>query len=376
MNLRTKLSFIKGLITKRSPIYVQLAVSKNCNLRCLMCKAVESRKDESELSLEQIGKLAKVLKSMGVGIIVLTGGEPLMRKDLPDVVRQFSSLGLEVRLQTNGLLATEEKIKALLEAGVREVTLSLDTLDAKKQDAINNQDGSWDKTIRALALFSRLLPKIGNMTGVNTVVSRLNISEIPGIIKFVSALGFYSSLIPVHLTQSESADFIVRAEGDEFRFHKEDHALIDTVYASVVRMKKQGYNVHNSTRFLKLSPVFLKYGRVNWACDSPNLYFSISPQGYFLPCVDLKGQKSMLDDDFLEVFASAEFKKSVRRQVTTCPGCFYACYPEVSFFCRNPLTTLERIIQGYRISQTARIPLSYEDSLELARKIKENSDLL
>jgi len=338
-----------------------------------MCKAVESRKDESELSSVQISKLAGVLKRMGVGIIVLTGGEPLMRKDLEDVVRAFSSLGLEVRLQTNGLLATEEKVKALLEAGVREVTLSLDTLDAKKQDAVNNQDGSWDKTIRALSLFSRLLPKIGNMTGVNTVVSRLNISEIPGIIKFVSALGFYSSLIPVHLTQEGGAEFIVRAEGDEFRFKKDDHALIDTIYNEIIKMKRQGYNVHNSTRFLKLSPVFLKYGRVNWACDSPFLYFSISPQGYFLPCVDLKGQKSMLDDDFLEVFSSAEFRQSVRQAVTTCPGCFYACYPEVSFFCRNPLTTLERIIQGYRISRTVRIPVSYEDSLELVEKIKGSS---
>ena len=373
MNFGTKLAFLRGMFGMKVPIYVQFAVSKNCNLHCLMCKAVESRKFETELGLPEIRKLADVLEKLGSGIIILTGGEPLLRPDLPDIVRVFSNKGMEVRLQTNGLLATEEKIKALLEAGVREVTLSLDTLDAAKQDAINNQDGSWDKTIRALALFSRLLPRIGNMTGVNTVVSRLNISEIPGIIKFVSALGFYSSLIPVHLTQGGSADFIVRAQGDEFRFHKGDHVLIDAASALIIRMKKQGYNVHNSTRFLKLSPVFLKYGRVNWACDSPFLYFSISPQGYFLPCVDLKGQKSMLDDDFLEVFGSAEFRKNVRQAVTSCPGCFYACYPEVSFFCRNPLTTVERIIQGYRISRVVRKPVSYEESLELVKKIKRNS---
>lgn len=370
MNIRTKLAFIKGILTKRSPIYVQFAVSKYCNLKCSMCRAVESRKEERELSLEEIKRLAGMLEKLGVGIVILTGGEPLLRRDLAQVVEAFTCRGIEARLQTNGLLATEENITSLLNAGLQEVTLSLDTLDADKQDRINNQQGSWDKTIRALALFSRLLPKRGNMTGVNTVVSRINIGELPQIVEFVTKIGFYSSLIPVHLSLEGDNDFIVRAKGEDFRFSAEDFAVIDRAYQEVIRMKKKGYHVHNSFRFLKESQDFLKYGRTTWRCDSPDLYFSISPQGYFLPCVDLKGDKSMLSDDFIEAFGLSSFKEKIRHAVTNCPGCFYACYPEVSYFCRDPKTTLERLWQGARIARTIRRPVGYEESLQLAREIK------
>lgn len=370
MNLKTKLTMLKGVITKKSPIYVQFALSKYCNLRCSMCQAVEARKNERELNLDEIKKLASVLNRLGAGIIVLTGGEPLLRKDLPEIVKIFTEKGLEVRLQTNGLLATEEKIKAFLDAGLKEVTLSLDTLDPEKQDRINNQAGSWDKTIKALALFSDLLPKRGNMTGVNTVVSKLNIDEIPRIVKFVTAIGFYSSLIPVHLSSNNTGDFIVRADASQFKFSESDFGLINNIYAEIILMKKAGFHIHNSFRFLSESPNFLQYGKVNWTCDSPYLYFSISPGGYFLPCVDLKGTKSMLDDDFIEVFYSKSFQEDIRKTVKDCPGCFYACYPEITYFCRDFKTTVERFWQAYQISRTLRRPISYDGCIRLIEKIR------
>jgi MoaA/NifB/PqqE/SkfB family radical SAM enzyme len=136
-------------------------------------------------------------------------------------------------------------------------------------------------------------------------------------------------------------------------------------------MKKQSYHIHNSFRFLRETPDFLKYGKVNWSCDSPYLYFSISPQGYFLPCVDLKGTNSMLDDDFVDVFYSKKFQDSIRDAVEKCPGCFYACYPEISYFCRDLITFVERIKQGYRIFNTTRITVSYQDSLSLIEQIRK-----
>lgn len=373
MNLHAKLMMLKGVLTKRSPIYVQFAVSKFCNLNCQMCQAVQVRKDERELSLGEIEKLAQVLYKIGAGIVILTGGEPLLRKDIAEIVGIFSQRGFDVRIQTNGLLASEEKISQLLKAGLNEITLSLDTLEPETQDKINNQSGSWERIIRALALFSRLLPKRGNMTGVNTVVSRLNIEEIPKIVKFVSAIGFYSSLIPVHLSSDSKTDFIVRRQAENFRFRERDFDLIDKVYQRVIDMKKNGYQIINSYKFLRNSPKFLKYGKVQWSCDSPDLYFSISPQGIFLPCVDLKGEKSMLDDDFLDVFNSQSFRDQIRRKVKSCAGCFYACYPEVSYFCRDIKTFCERILEGTKISLRQRKPVSYEESLRLIQDFRKES---
>ena len=83
---KTKLALVKGIITKETPIYVQFAITKHCNLNCGACASSLSRKNERELSLSEIEKISVVLSRLGAGIILLTGGEPFLRKDLPEII--------------------------------------------------------------------------------------------------------------------------------------------------------------------------------------------------------------------------------------------------------------------------------------------------
>ncbi|MFQ5956221.1 MAG: radical SAM protein [Candidatus Brocadiales bacterium] len=373
LTFKSKKAFLKGKFTKISPIYVQFVVSNNCNLTCRMCGRVEARSGEGELTLEEIDRLATVLDQLGCGVIILTGGEPFIREDLPNIVRTFAKRGFEVRLQTNGVLATEENVKAVVNAGLSGLSLSLDSLYPEKQDYINNQKGSWTNTVKAISLFSKVFATRKTVLGVNTVVSRLNIEEIPKIVKFVTAIKFYSSLIPVHLS-SPLDGFIVSKRALAFRFIPEDYPTIDSVYGKIIEMRKQGYHVFHSYQFLEESPNFLKYGRTNWSCDSPYLYFSISPSGIFLPCVDLPGSKSMLDSDFVDSYYSEGFQKNIRDAVKNCEGCYRACYPEVSYFCRDMGTFIERIFQGFKVSQTSCKPIRYEEALRLIEDIRDQGE--
>lgn len=377
--IREKIKLLKGAVRKDKPMYVQFAVSKNCDLKCRMCQAVESRKNERELTLSEIGKLADVLCELEVGVLVLTGGEPLLRKDLPEIVEAFTKRGISVRLQTNATLATDRRVEALVHAGLKEVTISLDTLDAAKQDGINNSPGSWERIIRGLSVFSRHLPLRGNLSGINIVVSKLNLTEVPSVIRFATAIGFYASLIPVHLAagNNEGAakkDFIVRADSPDFAFGTQDHGIIDSVYGKVLEMKKNGYLVYNSTRFLRESPDFLKHRKIYWKCDSPVLYFSISPEGRFLPCVDIKTDKSILRDDFISTYRSRDFREEIRRIVERCPGCMYACWPEITYLCRDPFTFSERMLQGFRVGRFKRVPMTKEEMLKTAEEIRNSAE--
>lgn len=369
---KSRFAIIKGILTKKSPIYVQFALTKNCNLHCKMCGAVDARKNEKDLNLDEIEQLSNVLDKLGVGVIILTGGEPFLRTDLPEIIKIFSRRKFEVRLQTNGVLATEEKVKEVINAGLKDVTISLDTLDPKKQDCICNSKNVWYKIINSLALFSQYLPEKGSMSMINTVVSKINIKEIPQVVKFTTKIGFYNSIIPIHL--STTPGFILRKEAQALAFTQKDFLDIEKIYSILTKMKKLGYNVHNTYKFLEESVEFLKYKKIYWECDSPYLYFSISPQGYFLPCLDLSGAKSMLDSDFIQVYKSKEFQQKIRKQVKSCPGCMYACYPEISYFCKNPLVLLERTFQGFKISNKKRRIYSYEEMLKITGGIRnENS---
>ncbi len=370
---KSRNAIIKGVLTRKSPIYVQFALCKNCNLRCRMCGAVDARKHEEDLTLDQIQTIADNLDKMGAGVIILTGGEPFLRQDLPDVVRIFSKKGFEVRLQTNGVLATEDRVKEVIKAGIKDVTISLDSLDPEKQDYICNLKGSWNKIIKALALYSEYLPRRGAMSIVNTVVSKLNAQEVPQVVKFSTKIGFYNSIIPIHLATTDG--FIVRKEAEPFAFTKKDYPQIDRTYNRLIQMKKQGYNVHNTYKFLEGSKDFLKYRNIYWKCDSPDLYFSISPQGKFLPCVDLSGSESMLDPDFINTYKSKEFRDKVKKQVEACPGCMYACYPEISYLCKNPFVLAERTLQGLKIAKKKRQIYSYEEMLKIAEELRNESSI-
>lgn len=370
--VKEKLKLLRGAIRKDSPLYVQFAVSKNCDLRCRMCQAVESRRDEQELALRDIEKIAEVLAELSAGVLVLTGGEPLLRKDLPQIVEAFTKRGITVRLQTNATLATERRVEALVDAGLSEVTISLDTLDPVKQDMINGSPGSWMRIMRGLSVFTRLLPLKGNLSGINIVVSRHNVTEIPDLIRFSTAIGFYASLIPVHVSakSNNGTAFIVRAEADDFAFTASDHALVDFAYARAAQMKKEGFLVYNSKRFLRESPDFLKNRRVHWKCDSPALYFSISPEGRFLPCVDIKTDESMLEAGFAARYRSEAFRRKMRSIVDGCPGCMYACWPEVTYLCRDPFVFTERMLQGLKVARRQRAPLTHDEIVAAAEEIR------
>jgi len=143
------------------------------------------------------------------------------------------------------------------------------------------------------------------------------------------------------------------------------------IYSKVIEMKRAGYHVHNSYRFLRESPDFLKHKKIHWKCDSPDLYFSISPSGKFLPCVDIDTDINMLDPRFLDLFFSEDFRNNMRERVKNCFGCMYACYPEITFFCRDSRVFFERLLQGFKISRFKRREKTYEDLLKLTEKIKE-----
>ena len=368
---RTKAALLKGILGKNSPIYVQYAVTKKCNLDCGMCGSNTSRKEEEDLNLHEIEKLAVTLDKLNIGIILLTGGEPFIRDDISEIISIFSKKGFTVRLQTNGILASEDKIKSAYQAGMREITISLNSLDPQIHDAISGRKGSWNDVINAIARFSQVLPLKDSMLGMNIVVSRQNIWELPNLIKFATRIGFYASLIPIHLSDANNNKFIIRKDAPELAFRDDNHDEIDQIYAKIIAMKKQGYNIYNSYRYLKNSRSFLKGNRINWRCDSPDLYFAISPSGKFLPCVELKTSFSMLDAGFVDLYKSREFKDEIRKTVNKCPGCFYACWPEMTYLCRDPLVLMERIILGLRSVFEKRAPVTHKQCIEMINEIRK-----
>jgi len=366
--LRQSLNFGKMLLGIKTPIYVQLALSKACNMRCRMCDAVRSRRAEQEMDLDQLTHLAAVLRKMGVGLLILTGGEPLLRKDLADVVAVFRRKGITVRIQSNGLLYTPEMLSRLRDAGLDGITLSLHSLDAETMSSITGVPDALPRILDAIAVYTQVFPLRNRLHGINTVVTAANIAEIPRMVEFTTRLGFAVSLIPVHMAQDDH--FIVRGQDEHLFFRPDMAETVHAVYQRVIGMKKRGFLIYNSEYFLRKSPEFLINGRTDWRCASPELYFSISPSGLFLPCVDLKGRYSMLAPDFLAVWKSPDFRTEIHRQVGACRGCMYACYPEFVQMLNSRAFFLRQLLAYRKMKKAAARRMSPEEVRRVADEVR------
>ncbi|MFH1059624.1 MAG: GTP 3',8-cyclase MoaA [Pseudomonadota bacterium] len=120
--------------------YLRLSVTDRCNLRCGYCMPQEgiAKLPHAEiLSLEELGRAARVAVGLGVDKIRLTGGEPLVRRDLPVLMRSLAALNPapDLRLTTNGILLAEA-LDRLMAVGLRAVNISLDTLRPERYGAI------------------------------------------------------------------------------------------------------------------------------------------------------------------------------------------------------------------------------------------------
>ncbi len=160
-NARQKLNLARSLLTKTSPAYVQYYITARCNLACEQCNIIYADADSQEMNIHQIRTAAENFSRMNVCMVLLIGGEPFVRRDLPEIIEAFTRVDIHVRMQTNGL-ATEEMMQRCIEAGGHDISISLDSLDAVVQDAINGgYKNSWKRAIKTIAMVNRLFPENG-----------------------------------------------------------------------------------------------------------------------------------------------------------------------------------------------------------------------
>ncbi|XOV92790.1 MAG: GTP 3',8-cyclase MoaA [Bacteroidota bacterium] len=126
----------------RKHTYLRISLTERCNLRCFYCmpeNGIELMPKEHIMKFEEILKLAETFVSLGVDTIRLTGGEPLVRKNVEGILRELSKLPVKLKLTTNGILL-DRFYDLFEEIGLKDINISLDTLDKTKSLFITKRD--------------------------------------------------------------------------------------------------------------------------------------------------------------------------------------------------------------------------------------------
>lgn len=154
-----------------------------CNMQCLHCGSGCKQPLPDELTTEEALSLCDDIADMGLTWITLSGGEPLIRQDWPQIAKRLSDRGVIPNIISNGWLVTEKTAQSAKESGVGTIAISLDGLE-ESHDFMRKQ-GSFKRVLNALRLFS----EYGVASGVITTISQKNIPELPALKNLLIEVG-------------------------------------------------------------------------------------------------------------------------------------------------------------------------------------------
>lgn len=191
-----------------SPFTIAWEITRACAYACVHCRAdAQHHRDPQELSTDEAKALVDRIRAFGNPILVFTGGDPMMRSDLFEIIAYASQSGLRCSLTPTATeLATKERLILARDAGIKRIALSLDAPDAAIHDDFRRVPGSWDRTMGIL----RNALSIGLAAQINTTVTRRNLELLPDMVKFVKEAGAvqWSLFFLVPTGRADAADMI------------------------------------------------------------------------------------------------------------------------------------------------------------------------
>jgi len=310
-----------------------------------------------EMSLSELETVARHLRALKLHQVILTGGEPLLRGDIVEIVRLFSRHGFLVRLQTNGgIHVTESLLDRCYEAGLNDISVSMDTLDPEKQDRICQ---ATDVLKYAQQVIRYCLDRHGSrgVVAVNVVVSAENLFELPAIIRYIDGMGAFFS--PCIFTRPFSHPSVEdhRHKGDPFSLSALDTARVGRLFEDLRGLIRENRRVLMSTRLLNDLERYIRTGDHQWECRAGELSMDILPSGELIPCCDtadsaLESPSANLKrDDFLRIYRSPAFRKKCVNRRSQCPGCLYGCYREPTYLATDWRVLLEALYKTIRFKR-------------------------
>lgn len=283
----------------RSLFSMHIEVTRRCNAKCSFCNYWKG-----EHSLVELDDYSDIVKKFRPLSLTITGGEPLLRRNLEDIVNRIVTTNSFVYINciSNGIIMTPERALALWKAGLTQISISLDFPD-ERHDEQRGVKGLWER-IRAL---SKELPAVGiDNLAFNTVIMRENLEDLPSIVRFAYNHGWKVSFSTYNPYKNRNFS------------HKLDLAELQKIKATVenlLELKRVYRNITNSDFYLKMIPRYVENGGIK-GCIAGRKWFHVSPDGRIRRCSE---------KEFLGNWRDVELKDI---PLTSCTECWYACRGE------------------------------------------------
>lgn len=332
------------------PRFCHYTVTARCNLGCDACDfAVGSgvrHQTRGELSVPEIEQIFSDPELSALWLVRLTGGEPLLRADLADLILAIhrSAGPRAIWLTTSASMPDrlESVLTEVLTAGVRlHLAISLDA-DSAFHDELRGSAGLFDRVMQSCAIVARLQRRFPLVVNINQVVSPRNLATAPGVLAIARRFGFgYKSMLQIRYNENLDTDRDPMHREVPFlpafdTTTEELHRLYDWIAQQVdERWVPQagagaltGLGWRLAEKYLALgerSRLFGHESRPKPACHAGFAYFRLTPHGRVITCTSLKGELGDLRTQSFSDLWHGRQADSARRRVRACKGCWLAC---------------------------------------------------
>lgn len=314
MSLKKARSIAIRSLTPNRPYHAQWMLTRKCNFRCRGCN-VWRQPDAGELSTEEVKRGMDILRDLGVVDLVLSGGNPLLREDIDEIIRYASELFITT-IYDNGSMAVK-KIDALRHADL--VAISIDSLNPKRNDYIRGMKGAWRNAMQAV----EELHQKGISVGVAPTISQFNLYEIIDFTEYFVGkdIPVWYSLYSYDSSSDQSHLFKIGKKDEEFTIV--DKEAMVKVCDALLDMKKKNKNILMTTRLLKAIKNLYRTGERPWECRAFRNFFMIDHVGRVAGCHLHDPAATVFD--LPKIWKSPELK-ALRSKYSRCTKCTYMCY--------------------------------------------------
>ncbi len=305
------------------PKEIIISITNRCNFKCRMCDIPRNKIEE--LSTTQWKQVIKDVVSCGARAIVFSGGEPLLREDIFELVSFAKNNSMGACLTSNGYLLNKEAAYKLRQAGIDVVNISIE--GPKHIHDYLRGKGMYEKAIFALENLRR--HKIE--ATIATMVSRYNYKYLPTIVELARQYG-----VTTIKFQPFSKIFLSnRQDGNGFLIPFYEIKKLTLIIKDVIGLSNQYAIAINPSGYLEMMPFYLgrQYIGSNNGCAALENSCPINCNGDIYPCWVVAGQDALIgnvkENSFLNIWGSKRQRAIVEKiKKEGCPGCMMSCYDE------------------------------------------------
>jgi heme b synthase len=328
-----------------TPKWIAWEITRRCNLRCVHCRSSSEIevKAHPDFPMEEAFRIIDDITGYAKPVIVLSGGEPLLRKDVFEIARYGTEKGLRMCLATNGTLVTDEVCAKIKDSGIRIVSLSLDGSEETVHDDFRSQKGAFTATIHAAHLFR----DHGIEFIINSSFTKRNQEEIPKVHALAKELGatawYLFMIVPTGRGEDIMNELISKEDYEDildwhYQMEKDEKDLLVRPtcaphYYRIVLQKAKEEGSKFERRTLKFSTGGSK------GCIAGQLIALIDVDGNVLPCSYFpKPAGNIREQSFQDIWENSELFRELRdfkkykgkcgscEYVTVCGGCRARAY--------------------------------------------------